>query len=277
MRLPLKNQRFLSEARLPNGETSHPLYFLIIDSCDRMDYSKEELKMETQQAVSSLKLQSPIALLENAVSLYKQRFTTFFVILLIPLLVSIASSLSPFLYKTSGIVPFTSVMFSIVSIFVTLLGGLALLYAIKDNAGIKASYRSGLKRVFSYFWLMTLSFFIIGGGFLFFVIPGIVFAVWFVFGGYIFVYENIGGMRALSKSKEYVKGRWLSVFLRLIVVLIFNVAIYIILTFLTGRLGFPTYAKTIASFTISAVIGPIFPIYLLLLYQNIRSVKGETI
>src|SRR3989344_319457 len=89
-------------------------------------------------------------------------------------------------------------------------------------------------------------------------------------------YENIGGMKALSKSKEYVKGRWFGVFLRLIVVFIFNVAIYIVLTFLTGLLGFPAYAKTIASYAISAVIGPIIPIYLLFLYQNLRSVKGET-
>ena len=224
--------------------------------------------METQQPVSSSKLQSPIALLESAINLYKQRFATFFVILLIPLLVQVASWLFPFLFKASGIIPFTSVIFSIVSIFVSILGGLALLYAIKDNTGVEVSYKKGWTKIFSYFWLMVLSLFII---------PGIILAVWFVFGGYIFVYENIGGMKALSKSKEYVKGRWFGVFLRLIVVFIFNVAIYIVLTFLTGLLGFPAYAKTIASYAISAVIGPIIPIYLLFLYQNLRSVKGETI
>jgi len=233
--------------------------------------------METQQPVSSSKLQSPIALLESAINLYKQRFATFFVILLIPLLVQVASWLFPFLFKASGIIPFTSVIFSIVSIFVSILGGLALLYAIKDNTGVEVSYKKGWTKIFSYFWLMVLSLFIIIGGFLLFVIPGIILAVWFVFGGYIFVYENIGGMKALSKSKEYVKGRWFGVFLRLIVVFIFNVAIYIVLTFLTGLLGFPAYAKTIASYAISAVIGPIIPIYLLFLYQNLRSVKGETI
>src|SRR3989344_319455 len=109
--------------------------------------------METQQPVSSSKLQSPIALLESAINLYKQRFATFFVILLIPLLVQVASWLFPFLFKASGIIPFTSVIFSIVSIFVSILGGLALLYAIKDNTGVEVSYKKGWTKIFSYFWL----------------------------------------------------------------------------------------------------------------------------
>jgi len=49
------------------------------------------------------------------------------------------------------------------------------------------------------------------GGFLFLIIPGIIFLVWFIFAQFIIFAEDDRGMNAILKSKEYVRGKWASI------------------------------------------------------------------
>jgi len=52
------------------------------------------------------------------------------------------------------------------------------------------------------------------------IIPGIIFYIYFEFSFFVFVGEGIKGAKALSRSKELVKGYWWQVFLREIVIMI---------------------------------------------------------
>ena len=46
------------------------------------------------------------------------------------------------------------------------------------------------------------------GGFVFFIVPGVIFSIWLSFSVLILIVENEKGTNALVRSKEYVKGRW---------------------------------------------------------------------
>jgi len=67
-------------------------------------------------------------------------------------------------------------------------------------------------------WVGLLAGFVGAGGFLLFVIPGIVFTVWFCFAQFVLVREDLRGMDALLKSREYVRGKGGKVALRLLLV-----------------------------------------------------------
>lgn len=77
---------------------------------------------------------------------------------------------------------------------------------------------------------------VIIGGFILLIIPGILFAVWLSQSQYVYVFEGIGGKAALSRSKQYVSGRWWPVFGRLILPSLAVYALSALATALTSML-----------------------------------------
>ena len=55
------------------------------------------------------------------------------------------------------------------------------------------------------------------GGLLLFIVPGIIFSVWFAFSFYVVVLDGKEGTEAMRESKKLVEGRWFDTFLRLLV------------------------------------------------------------
>ena len=98
--------------------------------------------------------------------------------------------------------------------------------------------------------------------------PGIIFAVWFSWAVFVLIAEDLKGMNALLKSKEYVKGKWGSVFWRLL--FIYGISFILIFTLLKIFLG-----KEISNFVIGLFLTPLVTIYLFLLYSHLKSLKGE--
>lgn len=203
--------------------------------------------LTTQRVLNSLP--GAKAILSQAWALYKQRLGTFLGVMIIPTLVLIVivplfvgSELleSKFLYSkfSAGASGFSVVAakVSFLIIFISQLWGeTALLYAIKDSQegiGVVEAYRRGWHKIFSYLWLSFLAGFIIIGGFLLFVIPGIIFAVWFGVAAFVLIAEDLKGMNALLNSREYVRGKWGDVFWRLIFISVLSFIIGIIPIFI---------------------------------------------
>lgn len=140
-------------------------------------------------------------------------------------------------------------------------GGAALVFAVADETlGIRDSLVKGWERLGSFIWLYFLAGFIIGGGFLLFIVPGVIFYVWFFFGQFVLVAEGDRGMTALLKSKEYVKGRWLDVFFRIFVLWLISVAAGMI---------------PVAGSFLSLLFIPFSMIYHYLIYAELREIRGE--
>jgi hypothetical protein len=77
---------------------------------------------------------------------------------------------------------------------------------------------------------------IIFGGTLLFVVPGIIFTLWYYFAMYEVIFYEKRGWQALQESKALVVGRWWAVAWRLVVPALFYVFISIIISFGTGLL-----------------------------------------
>jgi hypothetical protein len=210
-------------------------------------------------------------LFEESWELYKVRFLTLISLYLLSVLlmlaplgafVGIAYFFSLFFPVSKDALIAGGVFVGIISGFMAMLWGVAAFtYAVVDETtGIKDALYKGWQKVSSFMWLFSLVGFVVTGGFLLFIIPGIVFLVWFTFAQFILASEGDRGMDALLKSKEYVKGNWFDVFLRLFVIWLMSILI--------GIVPFIGPFLSIAFF-------PFVMIFICLIYQDLRGLKGD--
>lgn len=116
-----------------------------------------------------------------------------------------------------GLVTF---LFSLLSLMVNLWVQIAFFYAVREKeakTNAKNLLALSWSKIFSYSWVLFLMGVISIAGFMLFIVPGIIFSIWFSLSLYVFVFENLKGMQALYRSKELVKGHWWAVFGRLFI------------------------------------------------------------
>lgn len=135
------------------------------------------------------------------------------------------------------------------------------LHAVADDQlAFRSALSKGAELILPLSWIGFLTGFIIGGGFILLIIPGIIFMVWFFFAQFILVREDTRGMSALLKSREYVRGEWFNVALRLLLVWAASV--------LLGMIPIAGPFLCIAFF-------PFIMIFHYLLYRDLREMKGD--
>lgn len=232
------------------------------------------------------------SLIHEAWGLYKQRVKTFIGIMFIPAtLVVVIGLIQPQLeylaeqspnadnlLKIAGLSIFLTLI-SLISIIFSLMGQSALFFSIKDskeNTGVMDSYRKALSYFFSYIWVLILMGCIVLGGFLLFIIPGIIFMTSFSFAIVILINENEKGMNALLKSREYVRGMWWAIFGKSFTAgLIISLPLYGISAILY-ILKVPYY-QIISTFLYSFFLLPLIFSFHFLLYQHVRTIKGNVL
>ena len=101
------------------------------------------------------------------------------------------------------------------------------------------------------------------------IIPGILFAIWYLFAQMIVVLEDVQGTGALGRSKSYVKGNTRAVFLRLMFALPLFLVVFISLSVLSED---STAASII--FNLLAIMAvPLFNLYIFEMYKYLKEVK----
>ena len=139
----------------------------------------------------------------------------------------------------------------------------AFIFSVADeDLDIKEALEKGRQRTGSFFWLFSLLGFLITGGFLLFFIPGVIFTVWFAFAQFILAGEDERGMNAILRSREYVRGRWFEIFLRLFVIWLCSLFIGIVP--LVGPL-------------LTLLFVPFTMIFVNLVYRDLKALKGTDI
>lgn len=137
----------------------------------------------------------------------------------------------------------------------------AFLHAVVDDRlAFKEAFEKGGTIIIPLMWTGFLTGFIICGGFMLFIIPGIIFMVWFFFAQFILIKEDAHGMDALLKSREYVRGEWFNVALRLL--LIWAASILVGAIPLAGPLLYMAFF-------------PFVMIFHYLIYRDLREMKGD--
>lgn len=114
-------------------------------------------------------------------------------------------------------------------------------------------------KVLGFLWLGILFGIILTGAYFLFLIPGIIFTIWFFFAVFILIAEDVRGMNALLKSKEYVRGQWWGVFGRLFLVWFLSLLVSLI----------PMIGQILFLF----VMAPFAAIYSVLLYEELKASK----
>lgn len=222
-------------------------------------------------------------LLKQTFQIYKSRIGVFLGIAVISFLASLL--FIPFFllllffglsfvvfYKSLSIVLLLFIILIIivlgVAVFIAnLWASIALLYAVKERdqkIGIKESFAKAWHKILSYWWISILVGLITMLGFLLLIIPGIIFSIWFSLAAYVLVSEDLKGMKALSRSKQLIKGYWWKIFWRFLV-LGFVVFLFVFIT------GFIPFIRNI----IYILTMPFSVIFSFLIYENLKQLKGE--
>ena len=177
------------------------------------------------------KLKGAWQILKDAWDIYRSRFRTAIGIMLIPVIISVILTELNIISVSSSVlsqvawISFVKIAIWIVSLFFDAISISALLFSVKNETGIIASYRQSFKSIFSYILVVILGILVITGGYVLLIIPGIIFSVWFSLAIYSFIFEGKRGLEALIRSKQLVSGNfwkvvWRSIFISIIVFLI---------------------------------------------------------
>jgi hypothetical protein len=149
-------------------------------------------------------------LLQETWGFYKARFVTLMGVLL--------PSAVLFGLSTAGDVDSgLSTILAVVSAIASLWTMTALNYAIVHTEinDIMQAYSLSYKMTSSRVWISILGSLIVMGGVLLFIIPGIIFAMWYFAAEFLLFTDGLTGMNALRASKALVTGRTWGVFWRL--------------------------------------------------------------
>lgn len=158
-------------------------------------------------------------------------------------------------------------------------GQTSLIVAIKDNAegiGFRESYKRGWRKTGIYLSVIVPSGLIVFGGMALFLIPGIIFAIWLSFTVYVALDENLKGMKAILKSKEYVRGYWWSVLWRQIFIGLIISIFYYIVSFIAKQTNSLIIA-TIVNLALMLIAGPLTAIYGFIVYKKVKELKGRNV
>jgi len=207
-------------------------------------------------------------LFKESWQLFQRRFSTLIGLFLLSVVgfvapVAIAVALGALLGMAAGkgAVVAVGALGAVGSVYAGLRFFSAFLHAVADERlCLKDALARGKGMVWPLLWVGLLSGFIICGGFMLLVVPGIIFTVWFCLAQFVLVGEDSRGMGALLKSREYVRGQW------------FNVALRLLLVWAASLL---IGAIPVAGMILGIVFLPYVTIFHYLIYRDLRAIKGE--
>lgn len=255
-------------------------------------------QVEFHERTFSQTLLGPMELLQNSFALLKENLGSVIFLSIVP---SAVGALFVFL---SIVIPFAGFNISAVrnlftspaSIFVAIIFFIVLiivigylytwchvaLYELLTTRNEKIGWREAMRRsnnkVIPFSWTIFLYSFIYFGGFFLLIIPGIIFYTWFIFTPIIFITEHERGMNALLKSREYIQGIMLPIFLRILFIIGFLMGVSMLFTVfgsLLGSSGSSKLINQIFSFIFNLLITPVSIAYIYLLYENVHTIKGS--
>jgi hypothetical protein len=127
----------------------------------------------------------------------------------------------------------TAFIIDLVGIILSVLATIGVVYVFMR--GHEATFTDALAYAQQYFlgylWVGLLSLVIILVGFVLLIIPGIIVSVWLAFAGFILLIEGKTGLEALKASRQYVRGRWFPVAVRLLFFMIISILVSMLFVF----------------------------------------------
>lgn len=157
-------------------------------------------------------------------------------------------------------------------------GMILLVKNFESRQRVKEALLEGKKYIWPIFIvsLLVVVFVILWG--LLFIIPGIIFAVYYSLAVYVLIIENQRGKAALNRSKELIKGYWWAVFGRYVVIGIVMFLVMRVFSIPGYFLEDNSLAEQIwnAVMTIiQLILSPISVIYAFLIFKELVGIKAQ--
>ncbi len=212
---------------------------------------------------------SPTEIIKTSLNLYKnnwRKFVPYLILLFLPtLIISLlgAASLYLYVYLPSSNIISSLVLLAVIvaSLIFTLWVAAAFtktLYLCANQQAV-GSWKETFSASSRLIWPIIITSILVGlivlGGTILFIIPGIIFTIWYVFTYYIIVVEEKKGLEALKISKALVVGRWWSIVWRLLLPgLVFGIGAAIIVGLLDKGITLIFSIQSLYYILISALI-----------------------
>ncbi|RJQ46107.1 MAG: hypothetical protein C4538_07380 [Nitrospiraceae bacterium] len=236
--------------------------------------------------VSYVRQQSAGEIIRNSIIIYKSNFLVLFLIYLLPTMPLIVYQQYATHLDQTGHLIISFVLTTVISLLLFPPFTVAVSeICLGNKASVVHSYRrvfdKGLGGFIGTYFLYALLFF---GGILLFIIPGIIFIMWYIFTLQIAVLERVFGRMALKRSKELGKGfywRNFGIFLLLYIVMYaFALLIAMLSGFFLGLLFQAALDNPVTGLLfafLGAIIGHLFSplpfVGIVLLYYDMRARK----
>lgn len=243
--------------------------------------------MAAEQPVSSAPqgLKPAKELLREAWQSYKNKFWSLLGIMAIPYLAAFvlagifgagisAAIALPLVWKVVAAVIVLAA--ALAFIYVQVWGQASLItFAAEEASSLKESFLKSRPLIMALFVTNLLVGLSILFGVVLFVVPGIIFALWFMFTSFIVVLEKASGFNAAMKSREYFRGLGSDIVLRLLLLLLvyifFTIAVSIVAGIISHNETATGSIRAIANF----VIAPFWVVFMVTLFKDVKRIKGE--
>ncbi len=165
---------------------------------------------------------------------------------------------------------------------------LALVHSVMHgrHTALRDSCAWAKDNLWPWLWIATLMFVVVFGGFMLFIIPGVIVSFYVAFSVYAFMDEDVRGMAALQRSRELVTGNFWNILARAIVFSIFIISIIIVAAILgaiaaatLGLLGagIEEYSLVVIDGLLTGFISVIGVAYSVGLYRALKAAPVTTI
>ncbi len=251
--------------------------------------------MEQTSAPLVARLPAATDLLAHAWQIYKDKFKRFLEIYwrgligVAPFLVVLA-----LIALTSKLVTEANLKLPLVSVLIVL-GVITFLgfiyYAVRTQIGLMLYFERSesvpTQEIFNntknYFWrflgVTLLNALLVLLWTLLFIIPGVVFSIYYTFGTMVLLFEGVAAKAALKRSQELVTGYWWGVLGRFVLLGLIYIVLALILSVPNLVLPQSSVYSVIWGGVVQIInflIGPLFGVYSYLIYKNLVAIKSQT-
>jgi len=172
-------------------------------------------------------------------------------------------------FSGSGI-EFGLIALIVLAIFISWVGKGALIKNINDNKGIRKSLDYAWHNLASIVWIDILTSIIVIIGFILFIIPGILFSIWYAFSLMVLILENKKGWQALKQSRELTQGKWWGIFERLAILYVIIIVVNILLSRADSLINGSQILTDVVFTVIMVLFTPFIFAYTYTIYKSLK-------
>ena len=172
-------------------------------------------------------------------------------------------------FSGSGI-EFGLIALIVLAIFISWVGKGALIKNINDNKGIRKSLDYAWHNLASIVWIDILTSIIVIIGFILFIIPGILFSIWYAFSLMVLILDNKKGWQALKQSRELTQGKWWGIFERLAILYVIIIVVNILLSRADSLINGSQILTDVVFTVIMVLFTPFIFAYTYTIYKSLK-------